>query len=231
MHTNNETGTVLDWEKIAVLCRQYGALFHSDTVQSIGFYDLNLTEIPVHFITGSAHKFNGPKGVGFAIIKNENSIPPFQHGGPQERNMRGGTENLLGIIGMSLALDLAIGEKFSRIAHLQMLKRQLFAGLRNIFPELQLHGPDIEKGHPKILNVGFPPNHKLTMLLYHLDIEGVSVSGGSACSSGSDSGSHVLKAIYPDNKNISVRFSFSHLNTSEEIEKVLNIISHLRGNG
>lgn len=227
MHSNNETGTLLDWNKVGSLCEEYGALFHSDTVQSIGFYDIDLQSLPVHFITGSAHKFNGPSGIGFVYIKNETMIPPFQHGGAQERNMRGGTENLLGIIGMSLALDLAMNEKNERLAYIQKLKFQLYEGLKSIIPGIQLNGPGIEKSHPKILNIGFPPNPKLMMLLFNLDIEGVSISGGSACSSGTDTGSHVLRAINPENQHISVRFSFSHLNTTEEMKRVIEIISHL----
>jgi cysteine desulfurase len=227
MHSNNETGTLLDWENVGAICQKYDALFHSDTVQSVGFYDIDLQNIPVHFIAGSAHKFNGPKGVGFTYIRNENAIPPFQHGGSQERNMRGGTENLLGIVGMALALDLAMSEKSERFAHLEKLKLQLFNGLKNVIPGIQINGPGLENSHPKILNIGFPPNPKATMILFNLDIEGISASGGSACSSGTDTGSHVLRAIYPENQHISVRFSFSHLNTSAEVDKVIEIISNI----
>lgn len=227
MHSNNETGALLDWEKVGAICQKYDALFHSDTVQSVGFYDIDLQNLPVHFIAGSAHKFNGPKGVGFVYIRNENAIPPFQHGGSQERNMRGGTENLLGIVGMALALDLAMSEKAERFAHLEKLKLQLFNGLKKVIPGIQINGPGLENSHPKILNIGFPPNPKATMLLFNLDIEGISTSGGSACSSGTDTGSHVLRAIYPDNQHISVRFSFSHLNTSAEVDKVIEIISNI----
>jgi cysteine desulfurase len=227
MHSNNETGTLLDWENVGAICQKYDALFHSDTVQSVGFYDIDLQNIPVHFIAGSAHKFNGPKGVGFTYIRNENAIPPFQHGGSQERNMRGGTENLLGIVGMALALDLAMSEKSERFAHLEKLKLQLFNGLKNVIPGIQINGPGLENSHPKILNIGFPPNPKATMILFNLDIEGISTSGGSACSSGTDTGSHVLRAIYPENQHISVRFSFSHLNTSAEVDKVIEIISNI----
>lgn len=230
MHSNNETGALLDWEKVGAICQKYDALFHSDTVQSVGFYDIDLQNLPVHFIAGSAHKFNGPKGVGFVYIRNENAIPPFQHGGSQERNMRGGTENLLGIVGMALALDLAMSEKAERFAHLEKLKLQLFNGLKNVIPGIQINGPGLENSHPKILNIGFPPNPKATMLLFNLDIEGISTSGGSACSSGTDTGSHVLRAIYPDNQHVSVRFSFSHLNTSAEVDKVIEIISNIYRN-
>lgn len=227
MHSNNETGSLLDWESVGAICKKYDALFHSDTVQSVGFYDIDLQNIPVHFIVGSAHKFNGPKGVGFVYIRNENAIPPFQHGGSQERNMRGGTENLLGIVGMALALDLAMSEKSERFAHLEKLKLQLFNGLKDVIPGIQINGPGLENSHPKILNIGFPPNPKATMILFNLDIEGISASGGSACSSGTDTGSHVLRAIHPENQHISVRFSFSHLNTSAEVDKVIEIISNI----
>jgi cysteine desulfurase len=227
MHSNNETGSLLDWESVGAICQKYDALFHSDTVQSVGFYDIDLQNIPVHFIVGSAHKFNGPKGVGFVYIRNENAMPPFQHGGSQERNMRGGTENLLGIVGMALALDLAMSEKSERFAHLEKLKLQLFNGLKDVIPGIQINGPGLENSHPKILNIGFPPNPKATMILFNLDIEGISASGGSACSSGTDTGSHVLRAIHPENQHISVRFSFSHLNTSAEVDKVIEIISNI----
>jgi len=227
MHSNNETGSLLDWESVGAICQKYDALFHSDTVQSVGFYDIDLQNIPVHFIVGSAHKFNGPKGVGFVYIRNENAIPPFQHGGSQERNMRGGTENLLGIVGMALALDLAMSEKSERFAHLEKLKLQLFNGLKDVIPGIHINGPGLENSHPKILNIGFPPNPKATMILFNLDIEGISASGGSACSSGTDTGSHVLRAIHPENQHISVRFSFSHLNTSSEVDKVIEIISNI----
>ena len=227
MHSNNETGSLLDWESVGAICQKYDALFHSDTVQSVGFYDIDLQNIPVHFIVGSAHKFNGPKGVGFVYIRNENAIPPFQHGGSQERNMRGGTENLLGIVGMALALNLAMSEKSQRFAHLEKLKLQLFNGLKDVIPGIQINGPGLENSHPKILNIGFPPNPKATMILFNLDIEGISASGGSACSSGTDTGSHVLRAIHPENQHISVRFSFSHLNTSAEVDKVIEIISNI----
>ncbi len=227
MHSNNETGTLLDLESVGAICQKYDALFHSDMVQSVGFYSIDLQNIPVHFIAGSAHKFNGPKGIGFAYIRNKNAIPPFQHGGAQERNMRGGTENLLGIVGMALALDLAISEKSERFAHLEKLKLQLFKGLKEAIPGIQINGPGLENSHPKILNIGFPPNPKATMLLFNLDIEGISTSGGSACSSGTDTGSHVLRALYPESQHISVRFSFSHLNTSAEVDKVIEIISNI----
>jgi cysteine desulfurase len=230
MHSNNETGSLLDWESVGAICQKYDALFHSDTVQSVGFYDIDLQNIPVHFIVGSAHKFNGPKGVGFVYIRNENAIPPFQHGGSQERNMRGGTENLLGIVGMALALNLAMSEKSQRFAHLEKLKLQLFNGLKDVIPGIQINGPGLENSHPKILNIGFPPNPKATMILFNLDIEGISASGGSACSSGTDTGSHVLRAIHPENQHISVRFSFSHLNTSAEVDKVIEIISNIYRN-
>lgn len=144
--------------------------------------------------------------------------------------MRGGTENLLGIVGMALALDLAMSEKSERFAHLEKLKLQLFNGLKNVIPGIQINGPGLENSHPKILNIGFPPNPKATMLLFNLDIEGISTSGGSACSSGTDTGSHVLRAIYPENQHVSVRFSFSHLNTSAEVDKVIEIISNIYRN-
>lgn len=227
MHSNNETGTLIDCEKIGNLCETFGAYFHSDTVQSIGFYDIDLQKIKVHFISGSAHKFNGPKGVGFVYIKNDAIISPFLLGGSQERNMRGGTENLLGIVGMAKALEIAIETREHKMEYLFELKSKLFEGLNAITNQCEINGPSLTEGHPKILNVGFPSNPKSSMLLLNLDIAGISISGGSACSSGTDTGSHVLRAIDPENQNVNVRFSFSHLNTMQEIEKVIKVFSHL----
>jgi len=225
MHANNETGALLSLENVGALCLEHGAYFHSDSVQSVGFYPLNFQQLPVHFLTGSAHKFNGPKGVGFALVRGGTGIPPLQWGGPQERNMRGGTENLLGIAGMALALDLALVDREARLQYLQSLKEHFFHGLRAALPDVEINGPELADGHPKILNLSLPHNAATDMFLFNLDIAGISASGGSACTSGSDAGSHVIRAMYPGRDRVNVRFSFSHLNTLSEINQAVAIIS------
>lgn len=220
MHANNEIGNLIDLQEVGGLCAQYGALFHSDTVQTIGYYPFDLSALPVDFITGSAHKFFGPKGTGFVYIRNDNQLKPFVDGGGQERNMRGGTENTPGILGLAKAMELAYASLEERKVHISALRETLRAGIREAFPETIYYG-DPDSGHYKILNIGFPPSPKAELLLLNLDIAGVSVSGGSACTSGADAGSHVVDALggLPGWK--AVRFSFSHLNTTEEVKTVL----------
>ncbi len=220
MHANNEIGNLIDLQEIGSLCSQYGALFHSDTVQTIGYYPFDLSSLPVDFITGSAHKFFGPKGTGFVYIRNDHQLKPFIDGGGQERNMRGGTENTPGILGLAKAMELAHDTMEARRLHISTLRESLRAGIREVFPETIYYG-DPDSSHYKILNIGFPPSPRSELLLLNLDIAGVSVSGGSACTSGADAGSHVVDALggLPGWK--AVRFSFSHLNTMEEVKTVL----------
>lgn len=220
MHANNEIGTMIDLHAVGSLCRQYGALFHSDTVQTIGYYPFNLSELPIDFITGSAHKFYGPKGTGFVFLNGNNMLRPFIDGGGQERNMRGGTENTPGIAGLAKALDLACVHMDSRRAHIEGLRNALRARIEAEFPSAILYG-DPGSGHYKLLNVGFPPSAKTELLLLNLDIAGISVSGGSACTSGADAGSHVVDALGGEPGWKAVRFSFSHSNTMEEVDVVM----------
>jgi len=220
MHSNNEIGAMIDLPAVGALCHEHGALFHSDTVQTIGYFDFHLADWPVDFITGSAHKFYGPKGTGFVFISNDCALKPFVDGGGQERNMRGGTENTPGIIGLATALELAYEHLNERRAHITGLRDYLRARIEEEFPAARLYG-DPDGGHYKLLNVGFPPTPRTDLLLLNLDIAGVSVSGGSACTSGADAGSHVVEALGGEQGWKAVRFSFSHHNTREEVDVVM----------
>lgn len=221
MHANNEIGTMTDLQQVSQLCRQYGALFHTDTVQTIGHFPINVQQTPVNFLSGAAHKFHGPKGVGFIYINQESPIKPFIDGGAQERNMRGGTENVYGIVGLAKALELASAEMDERTAHIIEVRNYLKERLLETFDDISFNGDYDGKCLYTVLNVSFPPSPKNELLLLSLDIAGVSASGGSACSSGAEKGSHVLTAIgaAPDRK--SIRFSFSHYNTREEVDFVI----------
>lgn len=220
MHANNEIGTMIDLEEVASLCQQYGALFHTDTVQSMGYYPIDVSKAPISFLTGSAHKFHGPKGIGFLYINSHNIIKPFVDGGSQERNMRGGTENLYGIIGLAKAMELAVTGRAERQEQISDVRNYFRASLERHFSDLTFNG-DPDNGHYKILSVSFPANPKSDMLLLNLDIAGISVSGGSACSSGAEAGSHVIAALNGDPQRKTVRFSFSHNNTREEVDYVV----------
>ena len=221
MHANNEIGTMIDLAKVSGLCRQYGALFHSDTVQTIGHFPVNVQETPINFLSGAAHKFHGPKGVGFIYISPESPIKPFIDGGAQERNMRGGTENVYGIVGLAKALELANAELNARVAHISDIRQYLKERLLEEFEDIRFNGDCDGDSLYTVLNVAFPPNPKNEMLLLSLDIAGISCSGGSACSSGSEKGSHVLEAIRADPARKSIRFSFSHYNTRKEADFVV----------
>jgi len=220
MHANNEIGTLLDFERVSALCKAHGALFHSDTVQTVAHFPIDVSKTYVSFIAGSAHKFHGPKGVGFLYMNSENIVKPYIHGGAQERNFRAGTENIHSIAGMARALDLAYEEIDSRRMYIESLRAYLKEQLISHFEGVQFHG-DQEKYLYTVLNVSFPPSPKADLILLNLDINGISASGGSACASGVDVGSHVLTAIGADPDRKAVRFSFSHYNTREEIDFVI----------
>jgi cysteine desulfurase len=221
MHANNEIGTMLDLETVSALCRQYGALFHSDTVQTVGHFPIDVRKTPVNFLSGAAHKFHGPKGVGFIYINPESPIKPFIDGGAQERNMRGGTENVYGIVGLAKALELATANMDARTQHIREVRNYMKERLLESFDDIQFNG-DYD-GHClyTVLSVSFPPSPKNELLLLSLDIAGVSASGGSACSSGAEKGSHVLEAIGADPARKSIRFSFSHYSTKAEVDFVV----------
>lgn len=223
MHANNEIGTLADIEKIAKLCDDYDALFHTDTVQTMGHFVHDLSNLNVSFLAGAAHKFHGPKGVGFLYVNHRVKIKPFIHGGAQERNMRGGTENVYGIVGLAKALEIAYKHMNEHRTHIQGLKDYMKEQLIQQIPGISFNGEQSpEKSLYTVLNVSFPPTDMADMLLFNLDIAGISASGGSACSSGSNIGSHVLTAIGVKPENPSVRFSFSKYNTKEEVDFVVS---------
>jgi cysteine desulfurase len=219
MHANNEIGTLSDMERIGDLCETYNAIYHCDTVQTMGHYKHDLSKLKAHFLVCSAHKLHGPKGVGFLHINHRIKIKPFIYGGAQERNMRGGTENIYGIVGLAKALEIAYVEMDQHQQHIQGLKSYMKAQLVESIPGVSFNGEtDEEKSLYTVLNVQFPEMEMADMLLFSLDIAGISASGGSACSSGSDIGSHVLTAIRASETRPSVRFSFSKYTTKEEID-------------
>lgn len=225
MHANNEIGVLLDMPRVSALCAQYNALFHCDTVQTIAHYPLDLSAVKVHFISCAAHKFHGPKGVGFIYINADASIKPLIHGGAQERNMRAGTENLYGIIGLAKALEIAYAELDQAAAHIRSLRDHMAARLRAEIPGILFNSP--EDGLYTVLNVNFPPSERNEMLLFNLDIAGIAASGGSACSSGSNVGSHVIAALKRPENSAAVRFSFSKFNTMEEVDRAVDIVKSI----
>lgn len=229
MHGNNEIGNLLPIEEVGHLCQKYGAIFHSDTVQTMGHYRFDLQKLPVHFINASAHKFHGPKGVGFIYINKTLKINPEIIGGGQERGIRGGTENLYGIIGMAKALELCTLHMDEHAEHIRSLKHHMISGLKDAFPEIKFNGNSAsDDSLYTVLNVTFPPTKNSDMLLFLLDLEGIACSGGSACSSGASKGSHVLDAIHALQSNCaSVRFSFGRYNTHEDIEFALDKIKEI----
>lgn len=219
MHSNNEIGTLLSLERVAELCTKYGAYFHSDTVQTIGYYPFDVQRVKVHFQTGSAHKFHGPKGIGFVYISSEAALQPYIDGGAQERNMRAGTENVYGIVGLGKALEMAIDGMDEHRNHITGLKNYMKEKLMKAIPGVEFNGDTTaEGGNYKVLSVSFPDGDKSELLLFNLDIAGIAASGGSACTSGSEKASHVLEGIHADPNRKSVRFSFSKYNTQEEID-------------
>lgn len=229
MHGNNEIGNILDIEEVSWLCKQYNAVFHSDTVQTMAHYNHDLQEIKAQHIVGAAHKFHGPKGVGFLYINNEHKIHPFIHGGAQERNMRGGTENVYGIVGLAKAMEIAYRDMEEHQNHIQGLKDRMIQKLKAKVEGVAFNGlsADQEKSLYTVLNVCLPPSDMSDMLLFNLDIKGISASGGSACSSGSDVGSHVIAELGKASERPNVRFSFSKYNTSEEIDKAVDALAEI----
>lgn len=228
MHANNEIGTLNNIERVGDLCEQYNAIFHCDTVQTMGHYPHDLGRLKVHFITCAAHKFHGPKGIGFLYINHKIKIKPLIYGGAQERNMRGGTENVYGIAGLAKALELAYAEMEHHRQYIQELKSYMVQQLKENISGVDFNG-DITEDNSlyTVLNVSFPETDMADMLLFNLDIAGISASGGSACSSGTDIGSHVLTGIGASSTRPSVRFSFSKYNTKAEIDFVVSKVRDL----
>jgi cysteine desulfurase len=228
MHANNEIGTLLDLQRVSELCAKYNALFHSDTVQTIGYYPFNLQQLKIHFLSGSSHKFHGPKGVGFVYINSAVHLNPFIDGGAQERNMRAGTENVYGIAGLGKALEMAVEKMDENRAYLSGLKAYMTKQLKATIYGIGFNGDMSADGsNYKVLNVSLPPNDKTELALFNLDIAGIAASGGSACTSGSEKGSHVLEGINADPKRKAIRFSFSKYNTEAEIDYVVKVLSEM----
>lgn len=228
MHANNEIGTITDIQQVSELCQEFNAVFHTDTVQTMGHFVHDLSTLSVDFLTGAAHKFHGPKGVGFIYINGRNKIRPFIYGGAQERNMRGGTENVYGIVGLAKALELAYAHMDEHRSHIQGLKDYMREELLKAIPDVQFNGlTAADQSLYTVLNVSLPCSDIADMLLFSLDIAGISASGGSACSSGSELGSHVLNALHPGSNRPSVRFSFSKYNTKEEVDRVVQKLKEL----
>jgi len=227
MHANNEIGNLLPMEEVSAICEKYNAIFHSDTVQTMAHYRFDLKKLNVHFLTCAAHKFHGPKGVGFLYINPKVKIQPFIFGGAQERNMRGGTENVYGIIGLAKAMEVAYRDLDEHQKHISGLKKYMADKLIAEIPGIKFNGDTLGNALYTVLNVSFPQNANSEMLLFNLDIGGVACSGGSACSSGSSTGSHVLRAIYGESERPAVRFSFSKYNTKEEVDFVVEKLKEL----
>jgi cysteine desulfurase len=230
MHGNNEIGNLTDLHRLSQLCREHDAYFHSDTVQTVGHYPLNLENLSIDAIVGSAHKFHGPKGVGFLYVNKNKKIPALIEGGSQERNRRGGTENIAAIVGMAKALEIAVEDQAQHRQQVSELKGYFIQQLREALPGVSFNGLSGEPSQSlyTVLNVGFPPNEATRgMLLFHLDLAGISASGGSACSSGARLGSHVLQAIGTDPERENVRFSFSRFTTIEEVDYTIDQLKAL----
>jgi cysteine desulfurase len=227
MHANNETGNLLDIHTAAALCQKHHAIFHSDTVQTLGHYALDLSKLPVHFITGAAHKFHGPKGIGMLYINQAIKVKPNIHGGSQERNMRAGTENVYGIVGFAKAMELASERMEEDAAYIKNLRMYMADELKKNIPTVHFNGDAFGKTLYTILSVSFPKTEKSEMLLFNLDINHICASGGSACTSGAQQGSHVIRAIYPDSERTTVRFSFSRHNTRDEVDEVVTKLKTL----
>jgi cysteine desulfurase len=221
MHANNEIGNMLDLHAAGNICKKFGAVFHSDTVQTVGHFPFDLRHTPVHFITGAGHKFHGPKGVGILYVNENVHINPYIHGGGQERNLRAGTENLYGIVGFAKALQIATESFEKDSAYIRELKFYMIERLEAVYPSLVFNGDPKGKSLYTVLSVSFPKTERSEMLLFNLDINNICASGGSACTSGADQGSHVIRAINNDPNQVTVRFSFSKHNTKEEIDLVI----------
>jgi cysteine desulfurase len=219
MHANNEIGTLIPLKEVALLCRKYGAYFHSDTVQTMGHYTFDLQDLDIDFITCAAHKFHGPKGIGFLYVNKNIKAEILIHGGSQERGLRGGTENVYGIVGLAKAMDLAYEDVEAHQEHVQGLKNHMMQELKALFSGVYFHGEtDPSKSLYTVLNVCLPATSKSGLLLFTMDLKGVACSGGSACTSGATKGSHVLEGIEADNSRPNIRFSFSRYTTKEEID-------------
>ncbi len=227
MHANNEIGNMLDLHVVGNLCKLYNAIFHSDTVQTVGHFPIDLRNTPIHFITGAAHKFHGPKGVGIIYINENVKVNPIVHGGSQERNMRAGTENIYGIVGFAKALELAMAKHKEDAAYIGTLKYYMYDQLRKHIAGVGFNGDVLGNSLYTVLSCSFPKTEKSEMILFNLDINNICASGGSACTSGAEQGSHVIRAVNNNLNQITVRFSFSKNNTKAEIDAVVEKLKEL----
>ena len=227
MHANNEIGNMLDIHEVGNLCKLYNAIFHSDTVQTVGHFPMDLRNTPVHFVTGAAHKFHGPKGVGIIYINENVRIKPFVHGGSQERNMRAGTENIYGIVGFAKAFEIAMAGFETDSAYIGTLKYYMHEQLKKHIPGIGFNGDVLGSSLYTVLSVSFPKTEKSEMILFNLDINKICASGGSACTSGAEAGSHVIRAINNNPNQITVRFSFCKHNTKKEVDVVVEKLKEL----
>ncbi|WP_242094076.1 cysteine desulfurase family protein [Aestuariivivens sediminicola] len=226
MHINNEIGNIIDLKKVALLCKAHNALFHSDTVQSVGHYELPLDDIPIDFLVASAHKFHGPKGVGFAFVRKDSGLKPLIFGGEQERGLRAGTECIHNIVGLEKAMTMAYSNLETEREYIRSLKRYFISKLTSEIPGAKFngHSGDMDKSTYTLVNVCLPiAFDKASLFLFQLDLKGIACSKGSACQSGSKQNSHVLSELldHDDLKKPSVRFSFSIYNTKEEIDYLI----------
>ena len=232
MHINNEIGNILDMNLVSNLCKKYNSLFHSDAVQSVGHYKLDLSLLDIDFIVASAHKFHGPKGIGFAYVKNTNPIKPLIFGGSQEKGCRAGTESVHNIVGMSEALDISINKMEKEVDHIKKIKSYFIDRLKNIIKGVEFNGlsSNLDDSTYTLVNVRFPiSKEKSALFLFQLDMKGIACSKGSACQSGADAGSHVLNNVLTvdQNKFVSLRFSFSIYNTIKQIDYVVTQLNEL----
>ena len=227
MHANNEIGTITDIERVGALCKKYNAIYNADTVQTVGHFPIDLRKLPVHFINAAGHKFHGPKGVGILYINEDIKIHPFVNGGSQERGMRAGTENIYGIVGFAKALELAVENLEEESRHIKEVRDYMKESLIKNIPEIHFNGDPEGESLYTVLSVAFPKTEKSDMLLFNLDIHNICASGGSACISGAEKGSHVIGAIAPDSNQQTVRFSFSKYNTKEEVDVVMEKLKEI----
>ena len=229
MHANNEIGTIQDINEIGNICRKFNSIFHSDTVQTIGHYPFDMQNLNVDFLAASAHKFHGPKGVGFVYISDNIQINPLIRGGGQERNMRAGTENIYGIAGLAKAMELAYKSLESDKRYIKNIKKYMISKLRAEIKDIQFFGNsiDLENSLYTVLSCSLPETKNSEMLLFNLDILGISCSGGSACASGSNNGSHVLDNFSSSNNRTGIRFSFSKYTTKDEIDFTVDKLKEL----
>ena len=228
MHGNNEIGNLLNLEKVSTLCQKNNALFHSDTVQTIGHYNFDLQKTKIDFLTCSAHKLHGPKGVGFLYVNKEVNITPLIHGGSQERDMRAGTECVYGILGLAKAMEVAYRDLVSHRAHIEKLKQHMIAQITKKLPMVSFNGvcSDLENSLYTVLSLSFPEDDYGNLLIFNLDLLGISCSGGSACSSGNISQSHVISEIETQNGPV-VRFSFSRNNSINDVDLAVERLASL----